>query len=49
MYPHVESKTDAQNLWRKLKVLYHRQNKQNKACLIWNLVNIKYKDGDSMV
>ncbi|CAJ2628405.1 unnamed protein product [Trifolium pratense] len=35
-------------MWNKLKELYERKNVQNKACLIRKLVNMKYKDGESM-
>ncbi|CAJ2652104.1 unnamed protein product [Trifolium pratense] len=48
VYPHVEAETNAHTMWNKLKELYERKNVQNKACLIRKLVNMKYKDGESM-
>ena len=48
VYPHVETEIDANKMWEKLKELYERKNVQNKAFLIRKLVNMKYKDGDSM-
>lgn len=48
VYPYFEVEIDAQEMWNKLKELYERKNMQNKTCLIKKLVNMKYKDGDSM-
>ncbi|CAJ2654735.1 unnamed protein product [Trifolium pratense] len=48
VYPHVEAETNAHTMWNKLKELYERKNVQNKACLIRKLVNMKYKDGESL-
>ncbi|CAJ2658330.1 unnamed protein product [Trifolium pratense] len=48
VYPHVEAETNTHTMWNKLKELYERKNVQNKACLIRKLVNMKYKDGESM-
>jgi hypothetical protein len=35
-------------MWNKLKELYERKNVQNKVCLIQILVNMKYKDRESV-
>jgi hypothetical protein len=35
-------------MWNKLKELYERKNVQNKVCLIQMLVNMKYKDRESV-
>jgi hypothetical protein len=35
-------------MWNKLKELYERKNVQNKICLIQMLVNMKYKDRESV-
>jgi hypothetical protein len=35
-------------MWNKLKKLYERKNVQNKVCLIQMLVNMKYKDLESV-
>jgi hypothetical protein len=35
-------------MWNKLKKLYERKNVQNKVCLIQMLVNMKYKDRESV-
>ncbi|XP_072066891.1 uncharacterized protein [Arachis hypogaea] len=48
MYPHVETKTNVENMWNKLKELYERKNVQYKAFLIRKLVNMKYIKGKSI-
>ena len=48
VYPHVDKETNAQSMWQKLADLYERKNVQNKAYLIRKLVNMKYKEGNSM-
>lgn len=48
VYPHVEAETDAQKMWNKLNELYEHKNVQNKSCLTRKLINMKYKDDDSM-
>ncbi|RVX19016.1 Retrovirus-related Pol polyprotein from transposon TNT 1-94 [Vitis vinifera] len=40
---------DAYSLWQKLKSLYERKTAQNKAFMIRKLVNLKYKDGNSVL
>ncbi|KAL6346472.1 hypothetical protein AAG906_033268 [Vitis piasezkii] len=39
---------DAYSLWQKLESLYERKTAQNKAFMIKRLVNLKYKDGNSV-
>ncbi|XP_052119099.1 uncharacterized protein LOC127748527 [Arachis duranensis] len=48
MYPHVDTETNAEKMWNKLKELYERKNMQNKAFLIRKLANMKYTEGKSM-
>ena len=48
VYPHLDKETNAQSMWKKFADPYKRKNVQNKAFLIWKLVNMKYKEGDSM-
>ena len=48
VYPHVDKETNAQSLWKKLVDLYERMNVKNKAFMIQKLVNMKYKESDSM-
>ncbi|XP_057730827.1 uncharacterized protein LOC130946170 [Arachis stenosperma] len=48
MYPHVDTETNTEKIWNKLKELYERKNVQNKAFLIRKLVNMKYIEGKSM-
>ncbi|XP_057740507.1 uncharacterized protein LOC130957678 [Arachis stenosperma] len=48
VYPHVDTETNAEKMWNKLKELYEKKNVQNKAFLIRKLVNMKYTEGKSM-
>lgn len=48
IYLHVEVETDPHKIWDKLKESYERKNGQNKTFLIKKLINVKYKDDDSM-
>ena len=48
VYPHVDTETNAEKMWKKLKELYERKNVQNKAFLIRKLVNMKYVEGKSI-
>ncbi|XP_016207670.1 uncharacterized protein LOC107648214 [Arachis ipaensis] len=40
--PHVDTETNTEKIWKKLKELYERKNVQNKAFLIRKLVNMNY-------
>ena len=48
VFHHVATETDGYKLWEKLESLYERKSAQNKASLIKRLVNMKYKDGQSV-
>ena len=45
---HVAKEVDAYSLWQKLKSLYEKKTAQNKAFMIRRLVNLKYKNGNSV-
>ena len=49
VFHHVAKEVDAYSLWQKLESLYERKTAQNKAFMIRRLVNLKYKDGNSVV
>ena len=49
VFHHASMEVNAHNLWLKLKSLYGRKMVQNKVFLIRKLMNMKYKDGTSMV
>ena len=46
---HVSQETNAEALWEKLKGLYERKTAQNKAFVARNFVNLKIKEGRSIV
>jgi hypothetical protein len=48
VFHHVAKEVDAYLLWLKLESLYERKTAQNKAFMIRRLVNLKYKDGQSV-
>ena len=48
MFHHVSNETSAHSLWMKLQDLYERKTAGNKAFLIRKLVNLKFKDGESI-
>ena len=48
VFHHVAKEVDAYSLWQKLESLYERKTAQNKAFMIRRLVNLKYKDGNSV-
>lgn len=49
VFHHVAQETNAFSLWKKLEAMYERKTAQNKASLIRRLVNLKYKDGRSVI
>ena len=49
IFHHVAKEVHAYSLWQKLESLYERKTAQNKAFMIRRLVNLKYKDGNSVV
>ena len=48
VFHHVAKEADAYSLWQKLESLYERKTTQKKAFIIKRLVNLKYKDGNSV-
>jgi hypothetical protein len=48
VFHYVAKEVDAYLLWLKLESLYERKTAQNKAFMIRRLVNLKYKDGQSV-
>ena len=48
VFHHVAKEVAAYSLWQKLKSLYEKKTAQNKAFMIRRLVNLKYKNGNSV-
>jgi hypothetical protein len=48
VFHHVGKEVNAHLLWLELESLYERKTAQNKAFMIRRLVNLKYKDGQSV-
>jgi hypothetical protein len=48
VFHHAAKEVDAYSLWLKLKSLYERKTTQRKAFMMRRLVNLKYKDGQSI-
>lgn len=48
IFHHIFNKISAQSLWNELESLYERKTIMNKAFLIRNLVNLKFKEGSSI-
>ncbi|KAJ8466528.1 hypothetical protein OPV22_029080 [Ensete ventricosum] len=48
VFHHVSTECSAYSLWKKLESLYERKTVGNKAFLIRELVNLKYKEGTSI-
>ena len=48
VFHHVAKEAKADELWKKLEILYERKTAQNKTSLIKRLVNPKFKDGHSV-
>ena len=46
---HVANDTNAYEMWKKLSGLYERKNALNRTSLMRKIVNLKYRDGESMV
>ena len=49
VFHHVAKEVDVYSLWQKLESLYERKTAHNKAFMIRRLVNLKYKDGNSVI
>ena len=49
VFHHVSQETNAEALWEKLRSLYERKTTQNKAFIARKLVNLKLKEGKSIV
>jgi hypothetical protein len=45
----VANDTNAHEMWQKLSSLYERKNALNRTSLMRKIVNLKYRDGKSMV
>ena len=45
----MSQETNVKALWEKLRSLYERNIVQNKAFIVRNLVNLKLKEGKSIV
>mgnify|MGYP003740606461 FL=1 len=48
VFHHVAQEVNAHSLWQKLEAMYERKTSQNKAFLIRRLVNLKFRDGNSV-
>ena len=48
VFHHVAKEVDAYSLWHKLDSLYEIKTPHNKVFMIRRLVNLKYKDGNSV-
>ena len=48
VFHHVAQEVNAHSLWQKLEAMYERKTAQNKAFLIRRLVNLKFRDGNSV-
>jgi transposase InsO family protein len=48
VYHHISDETNACELWKKLTARYERKTAVNKAFLIRQLVNLKFKEGGSV-
>ena len=44
VFHHVAQETEAYQLWTKLEGMYERKTARNKALLMRQLVNLKYRD-----
>ena len=49
MYHHVAKESRADVLWRKLETIYDQPIAQNRANMMKMLVNLKYKEGRSII
>ena len=49
VYHQVENETSAHTLWKMFEDLYERKTAGNKAFLIRKLVNLKFKEGMSIM
>ena len=49
VYHHVPNESKTNVLWRKLETIYEQPIAQKKANLIKRLVNLKYKEGHSII
>ena len=49
VFEDICDETKADVVWKKLENLFEKKTARNKTALIRRLVNLKYKDGRSMV
>ena len=49
LYNHVAKETDPYTLWKTLESMYETKNAQAKIFLMWKLMNLKLKEGQSIV
>lgn len=49
VFHHVATETNAQTLWKNIEKMYQRKTAQNKTFAIRKLVNLKYREGKSVV
>ena len=49
LYNNVSKETDPHTLWKDLENMYETKNAQTKIFLIWKLMNLKLKEGQSIV
>ena len=49
LYNHVAKETDPQTLWKNLESMYETKNAQTKILLMQKLINLKLKEGWSIV
>ena len=48
LYNHVSKETDPHTLWKNLENMYETKNAQAKIVLIWKMMNLKLKEGQSI-
>lgn len=49
VYPYIRQEVDTHVLWKKLEDMFERKNAQSKAFVIRKQVNLKFKNGQSIV
>ena len=48
LYNHVAKETDPHTLWKNLENMYETKNAQVKIFLMWKMMNLKLKEGQSI-
>ena len=49
IFNHISEAMKADTLWKKLEAMHEKNTSRNKVSIIRRLVNLKYKDGKSMI